>query len=137
MAGVKQVADQLTAIHTQLQPQLDGLAHWSPARNARNTSVYGCLGLASQRLSGAPGKRLLVIASDLQNNSSLDVTPGLRLDGVDISVVNLLCTSVPACEATKGAWVGFFRTAGAASWSFADPAKTDTLPPLLGGNWPQ
>ena len=135
-AGVKQVEGELAMLRTQLQPQLDGLAHWSPNRNARNTSIFGCIGLASQRFAGVTGNHILVIASDLQNNSLADVTPRLRLDGVQVVVIDLLCTTVPSCEATKGRWAGIFHAAGAASWTFADPAKSETLPPLLGGNWP-
>jgi hypothetical protein len=75
-----------------------------------------------------------VVASDLENNTSVDYTPGLRLDGVKVVVIDLLCTSVPACEQKKAKWGSVFRAAGAASWIFSDPAATETLGPLLGGN---
>lgn len=108
-----------------------------PKYSSPFTSVWGCLYEASERFGNAQaGDKWLVIASDMQNNSSIDITK-INLHGVKVRVIDFYCSgSSGGCQNTQNQWTSIFVQAGAARGDihFDQPAETQTLPLLFSGN---
>lgn len=89
------------------------------------TDIYGCLEVASQNFALAPAgaRKLLIIASDLQDN--LDSTSFPRtMPGARVLVIDYLCPQAQGCAATENTWRAEFTTDKAASVMFYSPAET-------------
>ncbi len=136
-ADIATVNTRVTVIRGQVAADVARLANWNPPIDATATSVWGCLQLARQRFAGQPGAKYLIIASDMDNNSSVDYTADFTasqaLKGVDVHVIYYYCQEAGQCEDRRNSWTPILRGAGAASVTFDDPAQSQALPSLFGG----
>jgi hypothetical protein len=107
------------------------------AKNDDATSVWGCLQLARTRFQQNPGTHSLVIASDMENNTSVDYTADFQssqaLKDVHVAVGYFYCSNARSCQSTTAQWQNIFTSSGAASVKFSDPVQSKTLKNLFGG----
>jgi hypothetical protein len=136
-SAVATVNNRVSVIREQVAADVERLTNWAPPIDATATSVWGCLQLARQRFNGQPGSKYLIIASDMDNNSSVDYTADFTasqaLKGVDVRVIYYYCQAAGQCEDRANSWTPILRGAGAASITFDDPAQSQALPSLFGG----
>jgi hypothetical protein len=71
---VAAVRKQLDDLKQQISADANHLVNLNPAVDHTATSVWGCLQLARTRFQQNPGTQYLVIASDLENTTSVDYT---------------------------------------------------------------
>lgn len=148
-ANSKQIADynqqmqdyvnSLQSAQTKVTQDAGRLHSWNPPVDARATSVFGCLALAQQRFEGASGKKYLVIASDMANNTCVDCV-GLNLRGVKVHVIFFKSNNAVEAQQKQDYWQGIFSQAEvrASDVKFDDPASSQGLSaqsklPLFGG----
>jgi hypothetical protein len=97
--------------------------------------VWGCLQLARTRFQQNPGAHYLVIASDMENNTSIDYTADFQssqaLKDVHVAVVYFYCSNARGCQSTTAQWQNVFTNSGAASVKFTDPAGSQSLTNLF------
>jgi hypothetical protein len=126
---------QLDDLKQQVSADATRLVNLNPAVDHTATSVWGCLQLARTRFQQHPGTHYLVIASDLENNTSVDYTADFQgtraLDGVHVAIVYYSCAS--GCQTKTAQWQSIFARSGAASVTFTDPAQSKPLTTLFGG----
>jgi hypothetical protein len=136
-SGVATIVNRVAVIRDQVAKDAERLSSWAPPIDATATSVWGCLQLARQRFAGQPGAKYLIIASDMDNNSSVDYTPDFTasqaLKGVNVHVIFYVCQAAGQCQDRESSWLPILRGAGAASIAFDDPAQSQALPSLFGG----
>jgi hypothetical protein len=134
---VAAVRKQLDDLKQQVSADATRLVNLNPAVDHTATSVWGCLQLARTRFQQHPGTHYLVIASDLENNTSVDYTAdfqGMRaLDGVHVAIVYYYCATASGCQTKTAQWQSIFARSGAASVTFTDPAQSKPLTTLFGG----
>jgi hypothetical protein len=134
LASVKKQVDD---VKKQVSSDTTRLVNLNPAVDRDATSVWGCLQLARTRFQQNPGAHYLVIASDMENNTSVDYTDDFQrtkaLDGVNVAVVYFYCSNSRSCESTTAQWQNIFTSSGAASAKFSDPAASKLLTHLFGG----
>ncbi len=127
----------LQQVRTQVHTQTNRLRELAPPTENISTSIWGCLDLASQRLAEKAGIKLLVIASDMENNTDQDKTANFiqshALKGVAVSVIFYYCQVAVECQQKTTSWQQVFLGAGATSVRFVDAGASPTLPPLLQG----
>jgi hypothetical protein len=132
---VAAVRKQLDDLKQQVSADATRLVNLNPAVDHTATSVWGCLQLARTRFQQHPGTHYLVIASDLENNTSVDYTADFQgtraLDGVHVAIVYYSCAS--GCQTKTAQWQSIFARSGAASVTFTDPAQSKPLTTLFGG----
>ncbi len=136
--AVAQTTAQVKAVETQVTTDAKRLANWNPKIDSKATSVWGCLQLARQRFATQSGTKYLIIASDMQNNTSVDYTSDFTahqyLKGVNVSVIYYVCQNgAGACQSLQNQWTHVFTASGAKSVKFNDPAQSDALGNLFGG----
>jgi hypothetical protein len=135
--AMAQKTAELQVTKTQVTNDTKRLTDWNPPIDAAATSVWGCLQLARQRFTGQPGTKYLIIASDMKNNTGVDFTSDFAssqaLKGVTVSVIFYVCQTAGACQTTAAQWQRIFRSSGAQSVQFNDPAQSLTLGNLFGG----
>jgi hypothetical protein len=136
-ADVATVANRVTVIRDQVAADAARLTGWNPPIDATATSVWGCLQLARQRFAGQPGAKYLIIASDMDNNTSVDFTADFTasqaLKGVNVRVIFYYCQAAGQCQDRANSWTPILNGSGAASVIFDDPAQSQALPSLFGG----
>ena len=134
LANTKKQVDDLKK---QVAADTNRLVNLNPAVDRDATSVWGCLQLARTRFQQNPGTHYLVIASDMENNTSVDYTADFQrnkgLDGVNVAVVYFYCSNARSCQSTTAQWQNIFTSSGAASVKFSDPAQSTSLKNLFGG----
>jgi len=134
MASAKK---QLDDLKQQVSADANRLVNLNPAVDYTATSVWGCLQLARTRFQQNPGTHYLVIASDLENNTSVDYTADFQgtraLDGVHVAIVYYYCATASSCQNKTAQWQSIFARSGAASVTFTDPAQSKPLTTLFGG----
>jgi hypothetical protein len=122
---------QLSAIRAQVAKDTEGLSNWNPPIDDRATSLWGCLQLARQRLTGPAETKYLIIASHLKYTTGVDYTADFQasqaLVGVHIHVIYQYCQNANICQSLTAKWGQVFTTSGAASVRFDDPAQSATL----------
>jgi hypothetical protein len=134
LANTKKQVDDLKK---QVASDANRLVTLNPAVDRDATSVWGCLQLARTRFQQHPGKHYLVIASDMENNTSVDYTADFQnshaLNGVTVAVVYFYCANANRCQNKTAQWQSIFARSGAASVKFTDPAQSKPLTTLFGG----
>jgi len=142
--AIKAYNDQLASVKKQVedlkkQVGSDGnrLVNLNPAVDRDATSVWGCLQLARTRFAQNPGTHYLVIASDMENNTSVDYTGDFQssqaLKDVHVAVVYFYCSNSRSCQSVTAQWQNIFTSSGATSVKFSDPSQSKTLTNLFGG----
>jgi len=116
--------NQLKAMQAQVKVQTDKLRNLHFNGVAGGTDIFGCLADASQHFSHITGNKLLLIASDLQNNVTTQETNTLNLYGAPVRVVYRVCEVVSSCQANDAFWKQTFLHHGASSVRFYDPAES-------------
>jgi hypothetical protein len=128
---------QLETLKSQVTSDTKRLVTLNPPLDVDATSVWGCLELARTRFKQNPGKHVLIIASDMENNTNIDKTADFQqtrgLDGVSVAVVYFYCSNARGCQSTTSQWQNIFTSSGAASVKFSDPAQSKSLKNLFGG----
>jgi hypothetical protein len=134
MASAKK---QLDDLKKQVSADANRLVNLNPAVDRNATSIWGCLQLARTRFQQNPGVHYLVIASDMENNTSVDYTADFQraraLDGVQVAVIYYYCANANSCQGKTAQWQNIFTSSGAASVKFTDPAQSKPLKNLFGG----
>jgi hypothetical protein len=142
--AIKAYNDQLASVKTQvddLKKQVSSdtnrLVNLNPAVDRDATSVWGCLQLARTRFQQNPGAHYLIIASDMENNTSVDYTADFQssqaLKDVHVAVVYFYCSNARSCQSTTAQWQNIFTSSGAATVKFTDPAGSQSLTNLFEG----
>jgi hypothetical protein len=101
---IKAYNDQLASVKKQVEDlkqqvgsDANRLVTLNPAIDRDATSGWGCLKLARTHFQQNPGTHYLVIASDMENNTSVDYTSDFQnahaLNGVNVSVVYFYCAN--------------------------------------------
>ncbi|WIG60275.1 MAG: hypothetical protein OJF49_003023 [Ktedonobacterales bacterium] len=115
--------DTLHAAQSQTTSDVQRLISWGPSMDTSATSIWGCLGLATQRLQNQPGTKYLIIASDMQNNTCADCDP-INLQGVSVHVIYYQSANAVIAKNNQDYWTPIFTQAGATSVRFDDPQTT-------------
>jgi hypothetical protein len=133
LASVKK---QVEDLKQQVSSDTNRLVNLNPAVDRDATSVWGCLQLARTRFQQNPGAHYLIIASDMENNTSVDYTADFQssqaLKDVHVAVVYYYCSNARSCQSTTAQWQGIFTSSGAGSVKFTDPAGSQSLKNLFG-----
>ncbi len=133
-----QYQQQLHRLHTHLA-KVRAAVHQQTQRlrsltwpiDAIQTDVFGCVERASLYFTHAHGTKVLLIASDLINNTFDEYVSGsMHLTGVKVKIA-WYCADAPVCMSVEAQWRQFLRDAGAQSVEFYDPVQIQTLPDLL------
>lgn len=136
--AVAQVNSEAETTRNQVARDANRLAALNPTVDNTATSVWGCLQLARDRFQGQSATKYLVIASDMQNNTSVDFTADFEkthaLSGVIVRVIYYVCQAAGACAQNAAYWTNVFRGSGATSIQFLDPAQSNALTKLFGGS---
>lgn len=129
----------LQSVQDKVKSDTARLHNWNPKVDSSATSVFGCLALAQQRFQGASGKKYLIIASDMGNNTCVDCV-SLKLSGVSVHVIYFASSNAVEAQQKQDYWQGVFTQAGvsASDLKFDDPASSQGLAaqsnlPLFGG----
>jgi hypothetical protein len=137
-AAMAQKTAEIQAAEKQVTNDTTRLTHWNPPIDSTATSVWGCLQLARQRFTSQTGTKFLIIASDMQNNTTVDYTSDFiahqYLKGVHVNVIFFVCQNgAGACQDTQAQWTHVFTASGAQPVQFNDPSQSQTLGNLFGG----
>lgn len=136
-AAMATVNTRVDVIRGQVSDDTKRLISWSPQIDSTATSVWGCLQLARQRFNGQPGVRYLIIASDMDNNTTVDYTSDFAasqaLKGVNVHVIFYYCQTAGVCQDRAAYWRRVFTASGARSVQFDDPAQSQAIQNLFGG----
>lgn len=136
-ATMATVNTRLDVTKSQVADDAKRLTSWNPPVDATATSVWGCLQLARQRFSGQPGAKYLIIASDMDNNTNVDFTGDFTatqaLKGVSVHVIFYYCQTAGTCQDRATYWQRIFSASGARSIKFDDPAQSQAVANLFGG----
>lgn len=129
----------LQSVQDKVKSDTARLHNWNPKVDSSATSIFGCLALAQQRFQGASGKKYLIIASDMGNNTCVDCV-SLKLSGVSVHVIYFASSNAVEAQQKQDYWQGVFTQAGvsASDLKFDDPASSQGLAaqsnlPLFGG----
>jgi hypothetical protein len=137
-SAVAQVNSEVHTTRNQVAQDSNRLIALNPAVDNTATSVWGCLQLARDRFQGQSATKYLFIASDMQNNTSVDFTSDFEkahaLSGVIIRVIYYVCQTAGACSRNATYWTNVFRASGASSIRFLDPAQSNALSNVFGGS---
>ncbi|HEV2236343.1 MAG TPA: hypothetical protein VGR57_06735 [Ktedonobacterales bacterium] len=137
-ATLATVNNTVATVRGQVSTDVARLTNWAPPIDATATSIWGCLQLARQRFTGQPGAKFLIIASDMDNNSSVDYTADFTaaqaLKDVNVRVIYYYCQAAGQCQDRANSWTPILHNAGAAAITFDDPAQSVALPSLFGGS---
>jgi len=122
----------LARVRSQVKRQTDTLRRLEPSVDTISTDIYGFVERASQRLQGVQGTRLLVLATDLDNNDlSQQVQGGMHLKNVRVRVIFHYCQNAPECERNDAQWQQVFQQAGSTDIRFLDPGQSLAAPNLF------
>jgi hypothetical protein len=122
----------LALVRSQVKRQTDTLRHLEPPVDTISTDIFGFVERASQRLQGVQGARLLVPATDLDNNNlSQQVQGSIHLKNVRVRIIFHYCQNAPVCESNDTQWQQVFRQAGSHDIRFLDPGQSLAAPNLF------
>ncbi len=129
----------LQSVQDKVKQDAQRLHSWNPSVDSAATSIFGCLALAQQRFEGASGKKYLIIASDMGNNTCIDCI-NLKLTGVSVHIIFFKSNNAVEAQQKQAYWQGVFTQARvrANDLKFDDPASSQGLAaqsklPLFGG----
>lgn len=103
--------------------------------------ALGCISRAAERMAEHEGRKLLIIASDLDGTGEQQVSPNLDLSGVRVRVIDLPSDNAGQADGwyfRTQHWLRQFGNAGTQDVEFYDPAASqlltlaDLLPPDVG-----
>lgn len=120
---------ELAHVRQAVKAQTNTIRRLRPSIDYQAASVYGCVAKASEWFAETPGRPLLVIASDLRNDTWVDYVPpqALALRGAVVRIVFFSCQAAPLCQRRQAAWTQYLLAAGASSVEFYDVAASRTL----------
>jgi hypothetical protein len=131
-ALLKQNHAHLALVRSQVKRQTDTLARLEPPVDTISTDIYGFVERASQRMQGVQGIRLLVLATDLDNNDlSQQVQGSMHLKDVRVRVIFHYCQNAPDCARIDAQWQQVFHQAGSTDVRFLDPGQSLATPSLF------
>lgn len=125
---LKERHQQLAQLRKAVHAQTNKLRALHPPIDNVSTDIYGCVKRASLRFQGLSGKKILLLATDLGNNTWQEWTPSFPLTGANVEVIWHYCSDAPTCDANDGDWQRTFAQAGAARVALFDPARSLTIP---------
>jgi hypothetical protein len=127
------------SVQDKVKQDAQRLHSWNPAVDSAATSIFGCLALAQQRFEGTSGKKYLIIASDMGNNTCIDCI-NVKLTGISVHIIFFKSDNAVEAQQKQAYWQGVFTQAGvrANDLKFDDPASSQGLAaqsklPLFGG----
>src|SRR5207248_1450754 len=100
---------QLAAVQAQVRISTEKLRHLIPPVDDIADDVFGCLFDASRHFATTQGKKVLVIASAMENNTRVNDIGSLSLSGVAVQVIWFRCTTASACQETMTHWTAVFQ----------------------------
>ncbi|HVB23831.1 MAG TPA: hypothetical protein VNG51_17980 [Ktedonobacteraceae bacterium] len=110
----------LAITQSQVEQQTDALRSLPAHVDNTGASTWGCLFTASQNFQGVNGKKVLLIASPLMQNTNDLVPTGFTLAGTQVEVIFHNCvTSASVCAQNDANWRRTFMHYGALSVSFS------------------
>src|SRR3989440_1360726 len=121
----------LAQLRQNVHSQTNRLRSYSPAQTSQGTDIFGCLERAASRMHGVQGNKLLLVASDLQNNPLTQDVGNLDLSGVRVVVIYHYCNDVATCQQVNGWFSNLVLKAQASSVSIYDVAQSNNLPDVF------
>jgi hypothetical protein len=121
----------LAQVRSQVKKETNALRSRKPSVSAISTDIWGCIGRADMHFQGVREPKVLLIESDLENNTDDQRIPDIHLSGVHVKVIYHYCSNAPECSANDTAWKQTLLKAGAADVLFFDPAQSSTLSNLF------
>ena len=123
----KQIQSQVNAI-TQ---DTNRLKDWNIPVDNTATSVFGCFEIARSNFKNQSGVKLLYIASDFENNTSIDFTNELvtshGLDGVIVHSIFFYSENAVRAQQKMNEWCPILKAAGAKSVTFDERTRSTAL----------
>lgn len=117
----------LARVQSHVRQETDGLRKLKPRFDNTGSSVWGCLFTAARNFQGVTGKKVLLIASTLIQNTDDPVPNGFTLSGVTVEIIFHNCiTTASACAGNDANWRGIFKRYGATSVSFSTVQQSET-----------
>jgi hypothetical protein len=105
----------------------DQLRHIHPPVDTVATDIHGVLARVGLRMRHArAGEKLLVLATDMAENTASQVTPDLSLRGVRVVFLTPCAENATDCEQSMTYWQRIVLTAGGQSATFLDPTEAQT-----------
>jgi hypothetical protein len=133
--SVSTIEAQVAQVHDATKKKTNTLRQLNPKIDSASTSVLGCLALATSRFAANPGDdKWLVIASDMDNNSNIDLSK-VQLDHVHVRIIWFACKNAGSCQSTMKTWQAYFAQTGVLpdDLKFYDKGLSEALQPLLSG----
>lgn len=119
---------QYAQILARTRQQTSTLRTMEPPVSSRQTNLSECLTLASTRLVTAPGPKILILSTGLDNTDvNIDNTRTTRLNNVGVYILNIVCRDAQDCVQKKAAWTADLSSCGVSFVQFYDPAEKATL----------
>lgn len=120
---------KLQAVQSEAAKQASSLRNLNPPTQGP-TDIYGCISRAAERFSqaGSDDHKVLIIASDMEQAGSQQMTWQYPLSSVDVRVIYFECQQARACATNKDDWTRTLKDMQAANVTFTDPgAPHDAL----------
>lgn len=119
----------LNQVRTQVHLYTDQMREIAkhPIVDPVRDDIYGALADASAHFSHFQSKnvdKLLLLSSPMQNNTAIDQTQNINLQGSIVRVVFFTCTIAPSCDSLKAYWTKQLTGFGAVSVSWYFPQDT-------------
>lgn len=96
---------------------------------ATTTDVWGCLQVATELLAGIDGRRVVLLASDLEHDAVMLDPTTVPLDGIDVLVAPWKCEDTTHCPQLRAQWTDQLGELGAESVEIRRPESP------LGMSW--
>ena len=114
---------QLADLRKQVMQSTSKLRSLPDPYDDEGADLWGCLQDATLHFQQA-GKKYLLIASALVNNSDLQQSANINLSGVSVRVIWRTCQVAATCQASNAYWTHVFLKDGAKAVSIYDPASS-------------
>lgn len=118
---------KLVQLRQAIKVQTDMLRALNPSLDTVSTDEFGCVKRASLRFQNIAGRKILLLATDLENNTWQEWTPEYPLVGGRVEVIWHYCLNAPECDENESNWQHTFTQAGAVSIAMYDPARSLTI----------
>lgn len=122
---------KLALLRAQVKKWTDTLRSLPAPFDNTGADIYGCLQDASLHFQGVTGKKILLIASPLINNTLLQASPNISLSNASVRVIWHTCTIASTCQANNAYWLHMFVKFGSKDVTFFDPAQSAVEKPTF------
>lgn len=131
MQAVQQHHDQVRQIQQQVHQKTNALRGLTLPIDHQATDIYGCLDRASDHFRNQGGVHLVILATDLEGNTSTEQA-SINLSGALVIVIWQFCHDAPRCAQVTREWRAYVKSKGAVNLVAYDASESPLIPnPLL------